>query len=265
MSPAEPVAMENHGFEPVLLATDGHAYAAARRKAASDLGSLLRHRTVADVMTERVHVATPSTPFKVLVRVIEENRISAVPVVDPQGTPLGIVSESDLLLKQRRTELELEGSPLHLWRRRQEKAKAEGVIASDLMTSPVVTVSLDTAIARAARVMQDRNVRRLVVVDARGRIAGIVSRSDLLQVFLRTDQDLRDEVVQKLIPAVLPTDREAVNVSVESNVITFSGEVDRRSDVDILGRLAGEIDGVVGVINHLSYRWDDSRTRAGVI
>jgi CBS domain-containing protein len=225
----------------------------------------LHRRTVADVMTARVHVATPSTPFKVLVRVIEENRISAVPIVDPQGMPVGIVSESDLLLKERRTELELEGSPLHLWRRRHERAKAEGVIASDLMTSPVVTVSLGTPIAQAARVMQERNVRRLVVVDARGRIAGIVSRSDLLHVFLRTDQDLRDEVVQRLIPAVLPTDGDAVTVEVESNVITLWGEVDRRSDVDVLGRLVGEIDGVVSVINHLSFRWDDARTKAHAI
>jgi len=223
---------------------------------------LLRHRTVADVMTTRVHVATPSTPFKVLVRLIEENRISAVPIVDSQAMPIGIVSESDLLLKERRSELELENSPLHLWRRRHERAKAQGVVASDLMTSPVVTVRVDTPIGMAARVMQERNVRRLVVVDARGRIAGIVSRSDLLQVFLRSDQDLEDEVVQKLIPAVVPTDAESVTVDVDSNVITLSGQVERRTDVDILARLAGEVDGVVNVVNRLSYRWDDARPHA---
>ena len=225
--------------------------------------SLVRHRTVSDVMTTRVHVATPSTTFKVLVRLIEENRVSAIPIVDPQGKPVGIVSESDLLLKERRSELELEaGSPLHLWRRRQERAKAEGVVAADLMTSPVVAVGADSTIAQAARVMQERNVRRLVVVDQRGNIAGIVSRSDLLQVFLRTDQDLRSELVQRLVPAVLPTDAGAVHVAVESNVITLSGEVDRRSDVDILGRLAREVDGVVSVVNRMTYRWDDARAQA---
>ncbi len=225
--------------------------------------SLVRHRTVSDVMTTRVHVATPSTTFKVLVRLIEENRVSAIPIVDPQGKPVGIVSESDLLLKERRSELELEaGSPLHLWRRRQERAKAEGVVAADLMTSPVVAVGADSTIAQAARVMQERNVRRLVVVDQRGNIAGIVSRSDLLQIFLRTDQDLRSELVQRLVPAVLPTDAGAVHVAVESNVITLSGEVDRRSDVDILGRLAREVDGVVSVVNRMTYRWDDARAQA---
>jgi len=225
--------------------------------------SLVRHRTVSDVMTTRVHVASPSTTFKMLVRLIEENRVSAIPIVDPAGKPVGIVSESDLLLKERRSELELEaGSPLHLWRRRQERAKAKGIVAADLMTSPVVAVGADSTIAQAARVMQERNVRRLVVVDQRGNIAGIVSRSDLLQVFLRTDQDLRSELVQRLVPAVLPTNAGAVHVDVESNVITLTGEVDRRSDVDILGRLAREVDGVVSVVNRMTYRWDDARAQA---
>jgi CBS domain-containing protein len=216
-------------------------------------------------MTVRVHIAGPLTPFKILVRLIEENRISAIPVVDERGMPVGVVSESDLLLKERRGELESEGSPLHLWRRRQEKAKADGTLAGDLMTAPAITVGLQTSITEAARIMQERKVRRLVVVDARGRIAGIVSRSDLLQVFLRTDEDLHDEVVNRILPAVLPADAGAVEVDVESNVITLSGEVDRRSDADIVARLACEVDGVVDVINRLTFRWDDTTQRVHAI
>jgi len=223
-----------------------------------------RRTTVADVMTAHVHVATPSTPFKVLVRVLEENRISAVPIVDQQGMPVGVVSESDLLLKERLTELTREESPLHLWRRQQQREKAQGVIAAELMTSPAITTGLDTPVGEAARVMQERNVRRLVVVDRRSRIAGIVTRSDLLRIFLRTDEDLRSEVVRKIIPAVLPAESETVVVDVACNVITLAGEVDRRSDVEILGRLAREVDGAVDVINNLSYRWDDIRRHAGV-
>jgi CBS domain-containing protein len=224
---------------------------------------LLRHRTVADVMTARVHVASPLTPFKLLVRLIEENRISAVPIVDNHGVPVGLVSESDLLMKERRHELGTEGGPLHSWRNRPERAKADGVLAQDLMTSPAITVPTHALITDAARVMHERNVRRLVVIDDRGRIAGIVSRSDLLQVFLRTDEDLREEVVERLIPAILPTDGASVNVDVRSNVITLSGEVDRRSDAEILTRMSREVDGVVDVVNLLRYRWDDRREHAG--
>ncbi len=220
--------------------------------------SLRRHRTVADVMTSQVHVARPMTPFKRLVQLIEENNISAVPIVDEEGMPIGIVSESDLLLKERREELENEGSLLHPMRRREERSKAVGVVAAEMMSRPPITVRADTTLPAAARVMQDRNVRRLVVVDERGKIAGIVSRSDLLQVFLRTDQELRDEVESTVIPAMLMPAPESVRVLVQWNVVTLLGEVDRKTDVDILTRMTREVDGVVDVVNRLRYSWDDT-------
>lgn len=216
-----------------------------------------RRPTVSDVMTSRVHVARPLTPFKRLVQLIDENRISAIPIVDGQGIPVGIVSESDLLFKERRHELESESSLLHARRRRQERAKAEGVVAWEIMTKPPITVRSDTTLSQAARLMQERNVRRLVVVDERDKIAGIVSRSDLLQVFLRTDDELREEVLSTL-PSMLLPDPDSVQVAVRWNVVTLSGEVDRKSDAEIFARMTREIDGVVDVVNELTYRWDDT-------
>ena len=109
-------------------------------------------------MTTHVHVASPQAPFKVLVRLIEENKVGAIPIVDQQGTPIGIVSEADLPLGERRHE----------------------TVASQLMTFPAITVPADTLLGEAAQMMQKMNIGRLVVVDSRGRIAGIVSRSNLL-------------------------------------------------------------------------------------
>ena len=225
------------------------------------MSALPRHRTVADVMTTRVHVASPLTPFKVLVRLIEENRISAVPIVDQGGMPIGVVSESDLLLKERRRELESEPDVLHRRRRQKERARAEGLVASDVMTSPPITVRCGVGLGQAARLMQSRSVRRLVVVDDRGRIAGIVSRSDLLKVFLRSDEELRDEIVDKLIPAMSLTPEQPIGVDVRYSVVTIDGEVDRKSDAQILGRLMRDLDGVVDVVNRLRYRWDDSEVQ----
>jgi CBS domain-containing protein len=222
------------------------------------MNAMPRRRTVSDVMTSHVHVASPLAPFKLLVRLIEENRVSAIPIVDQQGVPIGIVSESDLLLKERRHELETSNDLLHLNKRRRERAKAGATVASEVMTSPPITVAIDTSLSEAARHMQEKNVRRLVVVDQRGRIAGIVSRSDLLQVFLRTDEDLRDEIVRSLIPAILLTQDDAVGVAVSWNIVTLSGEVDRKSDAELLTRASKELDGVVGVVDRLSYRWDDT-------
>ncbi len=209
-------------------------------------------------MTSRVHVARPLTPFKRLVQLIEENRISAIPIVDAQGVPIGIVSESDLLFKERRHELETESSRLHPHRRRQERAKAEGVVAWEIMTKPTITVRSDATLPQAARVMQERKVRRLVVVDERDKIVGIVSRSDLLHVFLRADDELRDEVLSTIIPSMLLSDPESVQVAVRWNVVTLSGEVDRKSDAEIFARMTRELDGVVDVVSGLTYRWDDS-------
>jgi len=223
------------------------------------MSSLPRRRTVADVMTARVHVTGPLTPFKLLVRLIQENRVSAIPIVDVNGIPLGIVSESDLLLKERRHELDTETDLLHMRRRQRERAKADGLLASDVMTTPPITVVSTTSLADAARMMQVRNVRRLIVVDERGRIAGVVSRSDLLQVFLRTDEELRDEIVDRLIPALMPSGEVPVEVEVLYNVVTLTGEVDRKSDADILARMTLELDGVVEVVSRLTYKWDDSR------
>ena len=209
-------------------------------------------------MTARVHVASPLTPFKLLVRLIEENKISAVPIVDQTGVPIGVVSESDLLLKERRGQLESEADLLHPRRRHMERAKADGLVASDLMTSPPITVAADRRLVEAARLMQERNVRRLVVVDERGRICGIVSRSDLLQVFLHSDEELLEEIVSSVIPTLMLTPQQPIVVDVHYNVVTLQGEVDRRSDAEILGQITKELDGVVDVVNQLNYRWDDT-------
>jgi CBS domain-containing protein len=220
--------------------------------------SLARQRTVSDVMTNRVHVASPLAPFKYLVRLMEENRVSAIPIVDQRGVPIGIVSESDLLLKERRGELESSADLLHPQERSQERAKANGIVASEVMTSPAITVAAGTSLGEAARIMQEKNVRRLVVVDERGAIVGIVSRSDLLHVFLRTDEELRNEITGTLIPALVMSAPESVGVDVRWNVVTLSGDVDRRSVAERLTRQTRELDGVVGVVDQLTHKSDDT-------
>jgi len=221
------------------------------------MSSLPRHRTVADVMTRHVHVTGPQAPFKLLVRLIEENRVSAIPIVDGTGVPIGIVSETDLLLKESRAEFEGARELVPSRRRREMRAKADGLLAADLMTSPPISVPVTIGLAQAARLMQQRNVRRLVVVDDRGKIAGIVTRSDLLQVFLRGDEELREEITDVLLPALM-LEAPEMRVDLRWNVVTLAGELDRRSDVEILTRMVAELDGVVGVVDRLSFRWDDA-------
>jgi len=82
----------------------------------------------------------------------------------------------------------------------------------------------------------------------------------LLLVFLRTDDELRDEVLSTIVPSMLLSDPDSVQVAVRWNVVTLSGEVDRKSDAEIFARMTRELDGVVDVVNGLTYRWDDANS-----
>lgn len=219
-------------------------------------------RRVKDVMTTNVHVVSEQTGFKEIVQLIRDNQVSALPVVDLFGHVVGIVSEADLLLKE---EHGPDGDGRHLFesgRRRAARAKAQARVAGELMTAPVLVIGPQASVSEAARAMHAHGVKRLPVVDGDGRLAGIVSRSDLLQVFLRTDADIQREMEEELVRKTLWLDPSEVEVAVSAGVVRVSGTVDRRSDTRLLKRLASQVEGVVEVIvDDLRYRWDDEAAR----
>lgn len=215
----------------------------------------LRH-IVSDVMTRTVVSVRASAPFKDVVRLMHDYRVSALPVVDEEDRLVGIVSEGDLILKE---DPELEGAT-HLFQSRQhrhEREKAAGVVASELMTAPVVTVPPDAPLGDAARLMHRKGVKRLPVVDDAGRIHGILSRSDLLKVFLRDDADIEHEVREDVIRRTLWIDPDTVSVAVHDGVVRIDGQLERRSLMSVLERLVAAVEGVVGVEAHLSFSLDD--------
>jgi CBS-domain-containing membrane protein len=127
--------------------------------------------------------------------------------------------------------------------------------AGSLMTTPAITTGPDATIPAAARLMNTHHVRRLPVIDADGKLAGIVSRRDLLSVFLRPDADIIHDARQVLDELAL-TDPEDVIVTVKHGVVTLTGttrpEPDRDQDLRPLAlRLIWDIDGVVDVVNEL--------------
>lgn len=143
---------------------------------------------VRDVMTTEVVTVEPWTPFREIVTRLAGQRISAAPVLDAEGNVLGVVTEADLLLKQEHLDLELNVPLAWSRRRRLEREKAAAVVAGKLMTTPPVTVAPTATITEAARQMHTAGVKRLPVVDEAGRLVGIVSRADLLKVFIRSDE-----------------------------------------------------------------------------
>jgi CBS domain-containing protein len=190
---------------------------------------------VASVMTARTVVATETTGFKEIAGLLAEHRVSALPVVDEAGRVLGVVSEGDLLLK------------------------VGVLLARDLMTRPAVAIGPQALVTEAVRLMHDMKVKRLPVVDKDGILVGIVTRGDLLRVFLRPDSLIREDVVEGLIVRTLWMDPNNIIVKVVNGVVDLSGDVDRKSDIRVLCNMIGALEGVVAVGEQLRYRYDDTR------
>lgn len=205
--------------------------------------------TVDKVMTTRVITARPSTGYKELARLLNEHAVSALPVVDVVGDErrlVGIVSEADLLAKK--------GPKYPEARSRGDEAREEALTAADLMTSPAVTVQPGDSLAQAARLMHRKKVKRLPVMNAKGRLVGVVSRSDLVKPFLRSDESIRQEIQNDVLVRTLHLDPAAVQVSVDEGVVKLDGELESKRLVAVLRRLVRSMEGVVGVEDRLTSR-----------
>ncbi|SCG36015.1 CBS domain-containing protein [Micromonospora humi] len=218
----------------------------------------MRTWQVADVMTRDVATVGEETPYRDVVDVLVRERVSGVPVVDSFRRVLGVISEADLLHKVERSGRPEERRVFEGRRRRAAREKAGALVARDLMTAPAVTTHERAALAATARLMDREAVKRLPVLDDLGRLAGIVTRGDLLRVHLRTDAEIREDVVQEVLRRVLSVRDGLVTVQVSGGEVTMDGRLDRRSAVELAGRLAGQVAGVVAVHNAISYDVDDT-------
>lgn len=205
---------------------------------------------VRDVMTENVVAVRADAEFKELVEVMRRHRVSAFPVLDDADRVVGVVSESDLLVREvypaKPVLTVAEG-------RNRVPAKAEALTAAELMTSPAVTVTIDASITDAARIMYRRKVNRLPVVDSGGRLAGIVSRSDLLGVYDRPDGQILDDITEQVLAGDFAFDPGSFEVTVTGGVVTLAGAVASQAVAISLLQAVWEIDGVVYIRDRLTY------------
>ena len=147
--------------------------------------------TAGEIMTPDVLAVTEDAPFTTVARILTEHHVSAVAVVDRECRVTGVVSEGDLLCKAAAKEPAEDVSPfLQTRRRRASRAKAGGVVARDLMSTPAVTVAATASVANAAQELCQGRYRQLPVVDNAGRLVGMITRADLVEAFA-----IRDDVV----------------------------------------------------------------------
>jgi CBS domain-containing protein len=124
------------------------------------------------------------------------------------------------------------------------------------MTTPVRAVYADEPVSNAARILAKAGIRRLFVVEPGGRLVGVVSRRDLLRVYLRDDAELRARISELLeLAGVAPG---AIDVEVEDGVVSVDGEVARRGVADTIVRMVRALPGVVGVRDNLRYAVDEA-------
>jgi CBS domain-containing protein len=190
--------------------------------------------------------------FREIAVKLRECRVSAFPVLDAHGTVIGVVSEADLLVKEA-----VLGEPggvgglLAGLVHHAARAKAAGVTASDLMTSPAVTIGPDDTVEHAAKLMYDRKVKRLPVIDHGGRLVGIISRTDILAVFDRGDAEIREEIMTQVIAG--RSEPSWYQVIVKDGVVTLEGNPETTSiGHDLISRTR-HVQGVVAVRDRLVY------------
>ncbi|MFE9021421.1 CBS domain-containing protein [Streptomyces sp. NPDC007808] len=205
---------------------------------------------VSDVMAQRVVAVGREATFKEIVRLMQEWKVSALPVLEGEGRVVGVVSEADLLPKEEFRDSDPDRSTQ--LRRLSDLAKAGSVTAGELMTSPALTVRANETLAQAARTMAHAKVKRLPVVDELGVLQGIVSRADLLKVFLRDDEDIAEQIRREVVSYLFPSPASAVRVGVRDGIVTLTGRIRDTSLVPVAARLVRAVEGVVDVTFDLS-------------
>jgi len=213
--------------------------------------------TVRDVMTTGVIAVRGDTSFKEMAAMLGSSRVSGFPVIDRAGKVLGVVSETDMLIKEadRASHPEVFAG----LRRSRDLQKAAGVTAAELMTSPPVTIGPEEPVQHAAFLMYDRAVERLPVVDEAGHLVGIVSQVDVLSIFSRPDEEIRREVADLVAQPNFLMDPGDLEVTVEDGIVTLSGRpLTGQIGRDIIEAVR-HIEGIVAVRDQLGPADEDDR------
>lgn len=212
---------------------------------------------VQDLMTKDVFIVAPETSLKDVAAMLVEHGISGMPVCDPEGRVLGVVSEADIVVKAGGGLGRSSGLLGRLANRREnEGRKANARTAGEAMTAPAITVGPLSSTYGAARLMVEHAVNRLPVVQGE-KLVGIVTRADLVRAFDRSDAEIAREIREDVIVRTALLQPGLVGVDVEQGEVTLEGEVERRSDARVIESLSARVPGVVGVTSKVTWRVND--------
>lgn len=200
------------------------------------------HSGAGDLMTTSVVSVDRITPYKEIAALLARHHIGGVPVLSLGRHVAGMVTDADLVAAAGHQH----GGASSNWADRHLGHRHKELTAEQLMTSPAITTYPDATVATVARTMTRHHVRRLPVVDRNGVLLGIISRRDLLRVFLRPDREIAAQIAE-MLDETLPAGHE-IEVAVKDGVVTLTGR-DGKDELRLATRLAADIDGVVDVVD----------------
>jgi len=210
---------------------------------------------VQDLMTKDVLTVRSGTELKDAATLLAAHRISGLPVVDGEGHVLGVVSEGDILYKESGVQdrpglldrlLSVPPTGIDL--------KLAARTVGEAMTAPALTIGPRRPVTEAATRMIEEGVNRLPVIDDEERLIGIITRADLVQAFVRSDTEIEQEIVDDVFRRTLWLEPDTIHVEVVRGEVRLTGEVETRTDAELIPTFVQRVPGVVGVLSKLSWR-----------
>lgn len=210
---------------------------------------------VRDVMTTDVATVAPDTDLRDFAALLVQKRISGAPVVEG-GRVIGVVSERDILFKERPSDGLHRGVLGWLMDEGDLMLKIEARTALSAMTAPAVTIAPDRSVADAAALMLDEGVSRLPVVDG-GRLVGIVTRHDLVRAFARADEEIWQEIESDPLIRSYWRRPGVYDINVTGGRVTLTGKIDSKEHAHAIEAFVDRVPGVVAITSRL--HWEVAR------
>ena len=214
---------------------------------------------VQDVMTRDVVSVNADVPIKDVALELSRRGISGMPVVDDDGRVIGVISEADVLAMVGPEPEQHPGALARLLHRdeAEEPSRLGATVVRDAMTAPAVTIEGHWPVAIAAQEMIDRGINRLPIVQ-QGRLAGIVTRADLVRAFARSDEQIAGDVREMVaLQQELWRDERPIDVAITAGEVALAGKARSREEATLLSEMVRTVPGVVNVRSGLTWAESD--------
>jgi CBS domain-containing protein len=213
---------------------------------------------VQELMTPDVITISNDASLKEAARRMIEAGVSGLVVTDEAGTVEGVITEGDFVKSEAGRRAEKRAHLLR-WFTRQDEAPSGEQQVGDVMTSDVISLSPEADHVEAARLMQESAIKRVPII-SEGRLVGIVSRSDILRAFIRSDEAILQEI-NHVMRKVLWIDPGRVKVTSIEGAVSLRGQLETKSDATLLSDMTRRLDGVVAVDDDLTWEVDNTKLR----